>query len=70
MPKRIVSMTLSERNVEKVDKVSKALGMSRSELMDFLIEKGFRFPQEMEANIEKITKLQEEAKGRIQEGSG
>ena len=65
MPKRIVSLALSQKNVEKIDKTSKALGMSRSELMDFLIEKGFRFPKEMEANIDKISKMQEETKSKI-----
>ena len=66
MPKRIVSLALSQKNVEKIDKTSKALGMSRSELMDFLIEKGFRFPKEMEVNVDKISKMQEETKNRIQ----
>lgn len=67
MPKKIVSLALSEKNIEKIDKTSKALGMSRSKLMDFLIEKGFRFPREMEANIDKISKMQEETKNRIRE---
>lgn len=66
MPKKIVSLSLSEKSIEKIDKTSKALGMSRSELMEFLIEKGFQFPRGVERNIEEISRMQEETKNEIQ----
>lgn len=66
MPKKIVSLALSERSIKKIDKASKALGMSRSELMEFLIEKGFQFPKEVENNINEISKMQEETRNKIQ----
>lgn len=65
MPKKIISVTLSEKSVEKIDKASKALGMSRSELVEFMIEKGFRFSNDVQVAIEKISQLQKETKDRI-----
>ncbi len=65
MPKRIISFALSKESVEKIDKTSKALGMSRSELIEFLVSKGFQFPEGIEANLDEICKLQEEAKEKI-----
>ena len=66
MPKKIVSLALSEKSIEKIDKTSKALGMSRSELMEFLIKKGFHFTKGVEKNIEEISRMQEETKNTIQ----
>ena len=68
MPKKIVSLALSEKSFEKIDTTSKALGMSRSELMEFLIKKGFQFPDGVNENIEEISRMQEEAKKTIQNG--
>lgn len=65
MPKKVVSLALSEKSIEKLDKTSKALGMNRSELMDFLIEKGFQFPKEVEKSIDEISRLQEDTKDKI-----
>jgi len=65
MPKKIISFALSEESVEKIDKTSKALGMSRSELIEFLVSKGFQFPEEVEANLNEISKLQQETKEKI-----
>jgi len=65
MPKKIISFALSERNIEKINKTSKALGMSRSELIEFLIEKGFHFSEEIKTNVDQISRLQEETKERI-----
>jgi len=65
MPKKIVSFALSEESVEKIDRTSKALGMSRSELIEFLVDKGFQFPEGVVANLNEISKLQEETKERI-----
>jgi hypothetical protein len=65
MPKKIISFALSEKSIEKIDKTSKALGMSRSELIEFLVSKGFQFPEEVVANLNKISRLQEETKEKI-----
>lgn len=65
MPKKIISFALSDKSIEKIDKTAKALGMSRSELIEFLIEKGFHFSEDVEATVNKISKLQEQAKEKI-----
>lgn len=65
MPKKITSFTLSEKSIEKIAKTSKALGVSRSELIEFLISKGFQFPEDVESNLNEISKLQEETKAKI-----
>ena len=65
MPKKIVSLALSNESVKKIDKASKALGMSRSEFIEFLINKGFQFPEEVMSSISEISRLQEEAKKKI-----
>lgn len=66
MPKKIVSFTLTEKSIEKIDKTSKALGVSRSELIDFMIEKGFHFSNDVQARIDKISELQEETKEKME----
>jgi len=65
MPKKIVSFTLSEGSVKKIEKTSNALGMSRSELLEFLINKGFEFPDEVLENVAKISELQKETKEKM-----
>ena len=65
MAKKIISFALSRESAEKVDKTSKALGMTRSELLEFLISKGFQFSDEVKANLNEINKMQEEAKQKI-----
>lgn len=64
--KKIISFTLSEGNIEKIDKTSKALGMNRSELIELMLEKGFTFSEEVEGTLSNISKLQKEAKEKIQ----
>lgn len=64
--KKVISFTISEENIEKIDKTSKALGMNRSELMELIVEKGFTFSDEVENKLNNITKLQSEAKEKIQ----
>jgi len=68
MPKRIISLGLTERAVQEIDKTSKALGMSRSELIEFLAKKGFDFSDDLKSKVNRISKLQEEAKERIENG--
>jgi metal-responsive CopG/Arc/MetJ family transcriptional regulator len=64
--KKIISFTLSEENIEKLDKTSKALGMNRSQLIELMLEKGFTFSDEVENTLRNISKLQKEAKEKIQ----
>jgi len=66
MPKKIISFTLSEGSIEKIDKTSKALGMSRSKLIELMLEKGFTFSEEVESTLNNISKLQNETKEKIQ----
>lgn len=63
--KKVISLALSEKTVEEIDKTSKALGMNRSELIEFLIEKGFDFPRDVKISLSKISKLQKEAKEKV-----
>ena len=65
MVRKIVSFALSEESIEQIDKTSKAMGMSRSELIDFLATKGFHFPDEVKGTLDEISKLQEETKEKI-----
>ena len=65
MPKKIVSFSLSEESIRRIDNASKALGMSRSELVDFLAREGFQFSDEMKAVLDEIARLQKNAKEKI-----
>lgn len=65
MPKKIVSFALSEESIRQIDRASNALGMSRSELIDFLAREGFQFSDEVKAVLDQIAKLQENAKERM-----
>ena len=65
MPKKIVSFTLSEKSVEEINKTSKALGMSRSELIDFLARDGFHFTKEVKDILDEIADLQKKTQGKI-----
>ena len=65
MPKKIVSFSLSRESIEKVDKASKALGMSRSELIELMIEKGFHFSKDVMDSLDEISRLQEKTKTKI-----
>ena len=51
--------------VEKIDKTSKAVGMSRSELLELMISKGFHFPEDTATTIDQISKLQAKIKEEI-----
>jgi len=66
MPKKIISFALSEESIEQIDRTSKALGMSRSELIEFLIKKGFHFSEDVQVAVDKISKMQEETKEKIE----
>lgn len=62
MTKRIISFTLSEDAIKKLDRASKALGLSRSEYIDMMVKKGFHFSDE----VMEITKKQQELKKKIE----
>lgn len=62
MPKRVVSIALSNEAVESLDQTSKALGMSRSECIETMIKKGFHFPEDVQKTVMKISALQEKVK--------
>jgi len=64
--KKIISFTLSEESIEKLDKTSKALGMNRSELIELMLKKGFTFSDEVEDTLRNISRLQKETKEKIQ----
>jgi len=65
MPKRIISITLSKDTVEDIDKKSKALGMTRSEFVELMLNEGFHFSKEQESTITKISEMQNEMKGQL-----
>jgi len=65
MPKRIISLTLSKETVQDIDKKSKALGMTRSEFVELMLNKGFHFSKEEENAITKISEMQNEMKGQL-----
>lgn len=65
MPKRIVSIALSNEVVESLDQTTKALGMSRSEYIEMMIKKGFHFSDEVQKKVTKISQLQEQVKGNF-----
>lgn len=70
MRKKIISFTLSQKSIEKVDKTSKALGVSRSELIEFMIEKGFHFSKDVQTAVNKISELQKDTKEKIEDRRG
>ena len=67
MSKKIVSFTLSKKSLERLNRTSKALGISRSELLEFMIERGWRFPDEVQKAVDEISKLQKKANAKIKE---
>jgi metal-responsive CopG/Arc/MetJ family transcriptional regulator len=60
MSKKVVSFALSQDSIESLDKASKALGVSRSELIEIMIKKGWHFPKEVEDAVNQISKLQKQ----------
>ena len=61
--KKVVSIALSEESVIQLDETSKALGWSKSELVDYMITKGWNFPDEVMETLELIKNLQKQNKG-------
>ena len=66
MVKKVISLALSENVIKKLDKTSKALGISRSELIELMLEKGFTFPEDVQKTINKISELQRIAKEKME----
>jgi metal-responsive CopG/Arc/MetJ family transcriptional regulator len=65
MAKKVVSLALTEKSIEKLNETSKALGISRSELIELMIKKGWKFPKEVEDAVQKISELQKQAQSNI-----
>jgi phage antirepressor YoqD-like protein len=65
MPKKIVSFALSEKSIAEIDKTARALGMSRSELIDFLAEKGFHFSEDVKTKLRRISEMQNQMETKI-----
>jgi len=65
MPKKIVSYTLSKRNVDRIESTSKALGLSRSELVDLMIERGFHYSGDIKSEVGKISRLQKDTEEKL-----
>ena len=67
MGKRVLSVNLTEESCVKVDTTSKALGMSRSELIEHMIKKGWHFSDEIIEMVDKIRAMQKLASQEIKE---
>jgi len=60
--KKVVSFSLDEGTIRKLDSEAKAFGMSRSELLEFMLQRGWHFSKDMEETASRISELQEKAK--------
>ncbi|MHA1410609.1 MAG: hypothetical protein ACTSQY_09955 [Candidatus Odinarchaeia archaeon] len=67
MGKRVLSVNLTDDSFKKVDITSKALGMSRSELIEYMIQKGWHFSDEMIEMVDRIQALQNKAVKELKE---
>jgi hypothetical protein len=65
MTKKIVSFTLSKESIEKIEKTSKILGMSKSELVEFLVSEHFPLTKEVTKTLDQIEKLQKDAQEKL-----
>lgn len=65
MPKKIVSVALSEESYDKIEQTSKALGMNRSELIEYMIKQGWHFSDEILELVDKIKSLQSQAEKKL-----
>lgn len=59
MSRKIISFSLSDEAITKLDNTSKALGKNRSDFLDWVILKGFCWPSNIRAKLDEINKLQE-----------
>ncbi|MFH2110652.1 MAG: ribbon-helix-helix protein, CopG family [Candidatus Bathyarchaeota archaeon] len=66
MPKKVVSIALSEESITKLEETSKALGKNRSELIDYMIQKGWNFSDEVNEALDSIKKLQNKIEKEIE----
>jgi predicted DNA-binding protein len=67
MPKTIVSFSLSDEVIEALDKTSKALGISRSQFIELIIEKALSSSEAIDLTVDKIAKLQEALRKHLKE---
>ncbi len=62
MTKQIISLSLSKEAIDVLDKISAALGKSRSEFVEWVVTEGFKLNPEIQKRVEAITELQEKIK--------
>ena len=67
MPKKVVSVALSKEAITRLESTSRALGMSRSELLEYMIQKGWNFSEELESIVDTIVDLQQKVKLKFEE---
>lgn len=66
MPKKVVSFSLSETTIKTIEKISKALGMNRSEFIEYLLSGDFFVSNDVKKVINDVSKLQKEVKRKIE----
>ena len=66
MVKKVISFSLDENTIKKLNTESKALGLNRSELVEYMLQKGWHFSKDMEDSVNEIAKLQEKAKTHLE----
>jgi len=66
MIRKVISFSLEESTVKKLDTESKALGLNRSELVEYMLQKGWHFSKDVEDSANEIAKLQEKAKKHLE----
>lgn len=67
MPKKAVSVALSQESISRLESTSRALGMSRSELLEYMIQKGWNFSEELDSIVNTIVDLQKKVKMKFEE---
>lgn len=68
MGKKVVSFNLSEKSYNLVTDTAKALGISRSEVMEDFIQ-SYEFPIAVQELVKEISELQEKAYNIVLKGS-
>ncbi len=67
MVKKVISVSISEESIDRVDSRSKALGLSRSEFLDQMIKNGWNFSEELETVVDTIIGLQNKLADKLGE---
>lgn len=67
MVKKVISVSISEESLDRVDARSKALGLSRSEFLEQMIKNGWNFSEELETVVDTIIGLQDKLSDKLEE---